>query len=93
MIHNNNPQPLTDIPLFCLLEAAGTFWYYPTWTMEPAWEIQDSIPVGQSEVILLDSFPWPDNTGSGTARFYGALTDQDITRILGNFDMRDVSWE
>ena len=37
-IENNMPDHFTRIPLFCLLEAADTFWYYPFWTTEPAWE-------------------------------------------------------
>jgi len=91
-ISNANPDPLTDIPLFVILEAAGSFWYHPAWSMGPAWEMLSIIPAGPMGVTILSPFEWPDNAGNGTARFWGALTDQEMTRVLGNYDVRDYNW-
>jgi len=92
-IHNANPDPLTDIPLFVILEAAGTFWYHPAWSMEPAWEMLSIIPAGPLSVPIQEAFEWPGNAGTGTARFWSALTDQEMTRVLGNYDVKDFYWE
>ncbi|MCD4654744.1 hypothetical protein K8T06_12530 [bacterium] len=92
-IENVNPDNLRDIPLFCLLEVADTFWYYPGWTMDPDWEILSTISTGTSTISVIEEFSWPDNTGTGTARFWAALTDQSIIRILGNYDVKDFGWE
>ncbi len=92
-IHNANPDPLTDIPLFVILEAAGSFWYHPAWSMEPAWETLSIIPTGPMGITILEAFEWPGNAGTGTARFWGALTDEGMSRILGDYDVKDFSWE
>jgi len=78
-ISNANPDPLTDIPLFVILEAAGTFWYHPAWSMEPSWQTLSIIPTGSMGVTILSPFEWADNAGNGTARFWGAVTDQEMT--------------
>jgi len=82
-IDSVNPDPLIDIPLFVILEAAGTFWYHPAWTMDAAWETFSIIPTGPVDITILSPFQWPGNAGTGTTRFWGALTDQEMSRILG----------
>jgi len=88
-IHNANPDPLTNIPLFVILEAAGTFWYHPAWSMEPLWETLSIIPTESMGIPILSPFQWPDNAGNEMAQFWGAVTDASMTRVLGNYDVRD----
>jgi len=92
-IDNANTDSLNDIPLFCILEAVGTFWYHPAWTMDPAWETLSAIPTGPMGITILSPFEWPGNAGNGTARFWGAVTDPEMTRVLGNYDVKDFYWE
>ena len=61
--------------------------------MDPDWEILSTISTGTSTISVIEEFSWPDNTGTGTARFWAALTDQSIIRILGNYDVIDFGWE
>lgn len=93
MIDNSNEVPLTAVPLFCILEVAGTFWYHPDWILAPAWESLLTVPAGSMTVPILPTFEWPDNAGAGHARFWGALTNPEITRIIGQHDVREFDWE
>jgi hypothetical protein len=92
-INNCNAQTLNDVPFFVILEVTGTFWYYPTWRLDPTWEILATLPTGSLNLAILKPFDWPDNAGTGNARFWGALTNSDMTRILGQYDVRDFAWE
>lgn len=92
LIDNGNAVPLTAVPLFCILEVAGTFWYHPDWSMTPAWESLATVPAGSITVPILPPFEWPDNAGAGHGRFWGALTNQEITRIIGQHDVKELNW-
>lgn len=92
LLINANSFTMTDIPLFVILEAGGCFWYHPGWTMDPAWEIRNLTP-GAETLTVIDPFTWPGNAGNGAARFWGAVTDPEMSRILGQYDVKDFSWE
>ena len=93
VVDNCTSEILTDIPMFCLLELAGTFWYHPTWTTQPAWDTLTSVPRGETTIPVFAPFTWPSGAGIGSARFWAALTSQDMSRILGVHSVEDVAWE
>lgn len=92
-ITNVNIDPITNVPLFCLMEVSGMYWYYPTWTVDIAWETLNSIESGLETISIFPEFPWPEDAGSGSVMFWGVLTDSQLTRILGVIDTKTLSWE
>jgi len=92
-INNLNPEPLLKIPLFIILDVAGVFYYYPEWSLEPGWIVHDSFPNGLFLISVIPSFSWPVTSGPGTVRFWAALTDERMERVLGDYDMKEIVWE
>ncbi|MBN1551411.1 hypothetical protein JW979_08080, partial [bacterium] len=92
-IHNPD-LPLHEIPLFVILSAAGNYWCAPGWKSFPDqgldYYILDTVETGNTPMDIISPFIWPGNTGSASGlAFYTALTDPEITRILGTYDV----WE
>jgi len=79
-----NPGSIThqDLNLFVIMEDAGAFWFWPSWTSSD-WMTVDIEP-GVTAWTVYDPEPWgtepPEWYGN---HFYGALTDPSITEIRG----------
>jgi hypothetical protein len=81
-----------EIPLFIILDAGGLFFFYPTWTEAVAFQRVD-FQRGPTVVSILPSFIWPEIEGSASGlKFYGAITDANITVLLGAFDMLEFGY-
>ncbi|MBN1296948.1 right-handed parallel beta-helix repeat-containing protein [bacterium] len=91
-IGSAHAEPLMGIPLFCFLELGGAFWFYPDWTIAPAWIAVDVPPAGTIPIVIIPPFTWPATAGDGACRIWSALCDSEMTRILGFHDMEPFSW-
>lgn len=82
-----------DEKLFVFLEAYGYFYFAPSWTQDLDY-YGDQMDFQPGEIILqvIDEFAWPVGAGSGEARFWGALTDPDITAVIGSLGQWDFTW-
>ena len=83
----NSSEPMTDIPLFVILQILNEFWFWPSWNTAGDFQLE-TISTGISERIILDLFEWPD-TGSDSMdglMFWSAMTDSAITEVLGGVD-------
>nr|HPQ42423.1 right-handed parallel beta-helix repeat-containing protein [bacterium] len=85
-------DPLLNTPLFCFLDITGTFFFYPGWTAAPDWDIQAVISPGTSYKTIIPVCSWPDNAGSGHAGIWAAVTDSQMTRVLGEYDFCVITW-
>ncbi|HPQ40589.1 MAG TPA: right-handed parallel beta-helix repeat-containing protein [bacterium] len=92
-LFNANPEPLTEIPLFCCLDVTGMFWFYPDWSTTADWVTLDELLPGETLHPILPPFSWPHGAGSGSARFWAALCDPEMRRILGEYDVKTFTWE
>ncbi len=93
----NNDVYTPGTPLFFILDILGEYWFWPDWSHYKdgegtvSWETLDLMP-GETDVDVLQPFTWPD-TGDLSMRglrFWGGMTDPDITEILGVLDV--VEW-
>ncbi len=88
----SNPGPaLDDQPFAVLLEVAGSYFWYPSWTQTLQYDSID-VDTGVTDVEILN-FTFPDVEASVEgARFYGALLSKDLSSILGDYDMVEFGW-
>jgi hypothetical protein len=92
-LQNRRLKSPADIPFFCLLEYQGQYWYYPDWTEAPDWLVISSLPPGTTIRTVVAPFYWPADAGTGSGfRFISAITDPDITMILGAMGTWPFSW-
>ena len=80
---NMDGPPLTAAPLFVLLDVHGQYYFWPHWTKNIEYVLTD-VPLGSTSIWILELYQWPGCQGeaSGLA-FYAALTDAQVTRIMG----------
>jgi len=79
----NSGDAMENVPLWCILDIADQFYYWPDWTSEPEFGHID-IPAGETILHLIEPFNWPV-TGDeiiGRNRFYAAILNQDSSEIL-----------
>jgi len=95
IVHNPGP-PRVQVPAVFMLEVFGEYWFWPNWThyAPPAHTgfgfAYLDVPVGETEVIVVPSFIWPD-TGTATVPglwFYGACLSPDLSAIDGAWAAR-----
>ena len=91
---NAGAAPLAECPLFVILDVAGTFYFAPSFTAYDNYlEFHGSFPRGQTDVIVLPDFTWPDGAGSFSGcMFYGALTNPAVTALVGDMDSWSFAW-
>ncbi|MBN2056580.1 hypothetical protein JW905_16765 [bacterium] len=82
-------------PLFIVLDLGGMFWCAPGW--HPVEEGIDyytiSLPAGDRILEIIDEFTWPDGAGSYVGVFFhAAITDPDVTTILGEMSSYEFAW-
>lgn len=83
----NRFTPLTQIPLFVILDAGGMLFFWDSWSTTPDYRIID-VPTGITIVPIIEGLTWPD-TGTSTISnlvFWSAMTDATMSTILGGMD-------
>lgn len=88
---NPGPDLIENIRLFVLLDiGTGEYWFYPSWTHYPPnidSELIEQLDVGTTEKTIIEEFTWPSSAGSmENISFIGAMTDYNITQLIGKFD-------
>ncbi len=90
VIFNAGPEAIEDQPLFMILDIYGEYFFAPGFTEFDYYD--QTFPTHTSVVQVLEEFPWPAGAGIGTATWYAALTDPDITRLTTPLAVWDFSW-
>ena len=83
----NPDAPMTNVPMFVLLEIAGQYWYWDDWSEDIDFNLVD-VPTGITTLEIMPEFTWPD-TGDAALdgiRFYGCMLNEDMNAILGDMD-------
>ena len=92
-VTNAEPDPLTNHPLFVILDAYGVYFFAPSFTQTPE-TYSGPWPAGNSDIEVIPEFAWPDTgTGASGLFFYAALTDPAVTHIVGEWDTWEFGWE
>jgi hypothetical protein len=90
-ICNADPDILTDVPVFFLLEVDGQFWFWPSWS-ELDYQLMN-LSSGITGLTVIEPFIWPSGAGSyEPIYFYGALLNESMTSILGDWDSVSFSF-
>lgn len=90
-ICNPGPETHEQLPLFVILDIMGSLFFAPSWTGFDFTLVD--CPPGEQTMNVLPVFSWPEGAGSfDGAVFYAALTDPDITQLIGDWDMWSFGW-
>ncbi len=97
LVLSNSGATWFNSRIFVILEVYGHFWFAPSWIdMDNGIDFYSMDVPGQnfSHVInVIPPFAWPHVDHDADNLFlYGAITDTDITTILGNLDMVDFGY-
>lgn len=91
---NAGAANLTGIPLMVILDVYGALYFAPGFNAFDTYlELYPVFAPGSTQVEVLPSFSWP--TGAGVAsgiNFYGALTNPEMTAIVGDMDHWEFGW-
>jgi hypothetical protein len=91
IICNPGLETFFQTPLFALLEVNGIFYFAPAFTESVNFLLLDIQP-GITVQNVLAQFNWPQNAGNGSAIFYSAMTDPEVTRLSGSMDVFEFGW-
>ncbi len=90
-ISNHLPTPMINAPFVVLLDAFGSYYWYPDWTDTFSVHHVD-LPAGVTTLTILD-FIWPSGVGSAAGlTFYGAVLTSDFSAIVGAWDSVPFNW-
>ncbi|HPQ40828.1 MAG TPA: hypothetical protein PLV45_10685, partial [bacterium] len=81
-----------EVPVFIVLEAAGSYWMAPSWTgdMNDLDYYKYSLAPGDTTIVVLPPFTWPDLAASATGlHFIAFCCDPAMTELTSNVDI----WE
>ena len=88
---NTDTVPFTDVPVFVILDVYGTLFFAPSFSAFDYYA--DPIPPGMSTIDVLPEFPWPAGAGEAYGiNFYAAMTNPEMTELLGEMDMITFGW-
>lgn len=92
VICNSFQVPVPEARFFAVLNAYGEYFFAPGWTKElDYWTF--GIQPGPQTMHVIPEFSWPTGTGNGSGlQFIGAITDPEISRIIGNYSIWDLGW-
>ncbi len=82
---NNTSAPITDSPLFVILDCYDQLYFLPSFTEFDYYQ-NEYAPHSLTTFMAIPSFKWPhiDTTITGI-NWYAALTDPGITEIIGRY--------
>ncbi len=92
---NASGSELNGHPLFVLLDIHGYYYFGPGFTagISNYLHIVSRFPSGETVIPILPSFTWPDHAGEADGvRWLSALTNPEMTEIIGNWDSWEFGW-
>ena len=91
---NAGATPMTNHPLFVILDVYGSLYFAPSFgEFDSFLDDYPEFPIGEIVVEVLPLFSWPENVGSASGiQWYAALTNPEITQIVGEWDTFVFGW-
>ncbi len=91
MVCNETYETYPDIPVFLLLEIAGTFLFAPDFD-DFAYYLRD-IHRGMQIIRAIPDFTWPPGAGSYSgAVWHSAMTNPEMTALFGEYSSFTFDW-
>ncbi len=91
-IDNHTNQTLESLCLFCAIQVSDSFWFYPEWATDPSWQVLDELSPGLNTETILPEFIWPETKSQGFVTMWAALSNPDMTHLLGDYDIQVLHW-
>ncbi len=89
---NKEFYDLNENPLFVILDVYGYYWFAPGWSENMDY-FEHSFPVDGTVIQVIDKFVWPEGFGNVEGIFfYAALTDPEMTELVGEMGVFDFGW-
>lgn len=91
---NAGDSPLVNHPLFVILDVYGSLFFAPSFgDFDSYLGTYPEFGPGRTTVDVLPVFAWPDEAGSAYGlQWIAALTDPEVTQIVGNWDRYDFAY-
>ena len=90
-ICNPGSTTLSNVPVFALLDVYGSYFFAPDFSSFNHYT--EDISPGTTHITVLPTFSWPENAGAASGiRWYAAMTDADITTLIGNLGQFEFGW-
>ena len=96
IVCNAEGSTLENYPLFVILDVYGLYFFAPSFNqVYDSYLIQyPQFPAGETVVEVLPPFTWPVNVGNASnIKWYGALTNPEVTDLFGELDIFTFGWE
>lgn len=90
IVQNSGTDMMTENPLFVILDVYGNYYFAPSFNNFDYYTA--SFAPGRTLIAVLDEFHWSEGLGSGQAIFYSAITDAEITEIVGEMSTLEFEW-
>lgn len=91
-ICNPGPETYNNVPLFIVLDIAGSYFFAPSYSDFDKYILAE-VPPGASDFEILQEFDWPTEAGSfNNAVWFAAMTNSTMTELLGYMDTWQFSW-
>ena len=93
-VHNQTGQTISNCPLFVILWIENMVFFAPGWTsVDHYLATHPEFPPGDTSIDVINPFAWPDCAGAcDEAIFFAAVTDPEVTRIMGDFGKFEFGW-
>ncbi len=93
-VHNFTGEKLRNLPLFVILELCGEYFFAPSFgAFDNYLDRFPEFSPGVTTITVVEEFLWPTGFESDcSAKFYAALTDPGVARIIGEMDVWEFSW-
>lgn len=94
-VDNYDWQPLTEYPLFVILDVFGELFFAPSFSdFDSYLALYPTFLPGRTTIDVLPEFSWPPNTGTISGiQWYAGLTDPKMTTLHGEIGMFTFGWE
>ena len=92
---NAENSSLDGYPVFVLLEVLGSYFFAPSFNTVYDNYLVDYpfLEPGLNVIEVIPNFYWPEGAGDGNnVRFLAAITDAEVTKIIGKWDTREFGW-
>ena len=92
-ICNPGPSIYESIPLFVILDVFGEYYFWPDFSAYD-YEVIPTLDMQPLIYQVLALFQWPEGAGTVTSgvRWLAAMTNPEMTAVLGDMDTWEFEW-
>ena len=91
---NPTGDVLSGYPLFVILDVYGSYYFAPSFgSYDNYLDIHPEFAAGETAIDVIRPFDWPPGTGTASGlKWYGALTDAEVTEVIGDVGTWEFGW-